>query len=151
MQLARLRGATVIGTAREENHDYLASLGAIPVAYGEGLLERVRALAPGGVDMVLDGAGGAALDVSLQLVKGDRIITLVEHDRAEELGVQLTRGCDWPPGSPSSPSSTPTAGSPSTSAGPIRWSGPPTPIASLRPATAAARSSWSSPEPRARR
>ncbi|WP_326825078.1 NADP-dependent oxidoreductase [Streptosporangium sp. NBC_01756] len=92
VQLARLRGATVIGTAREENHDYLASLGAIPVAYGEGLLERVRALAPGGVDMVLDGAGGAALDVSLQLVKGDRIITLVEHDRAEELGVQLTRG-----------------------------------------------------------
>ncbi|MEV4250343.1 NADP-dependent oxidoreductase [Streptosporangium canum] len=92
VQLARLWGATVIGTAREENHDYLRSLGAIPVAYGEGLLERVQALAPGGVDMVLDGAGGEALDVSLRLVKGDRIITLVEHDRAEELGVQLTRG-----------------------------------------------------------
>ncbi|MFD8555717.1 NADP-dependent oxidoreductase [Streptosporangium canum] len=92
VQLARLWGATVIGTAREENHDYLRSLGAIPVAYGEGLLERVRALAPGGVDMVLDGAGGEALDVSLRLVKGDRIVTLVEHDRAEELGVQLTRG-----------------------------------------------------------
>ncbi|WP_031158740.1 NADP-dependent oxidoreductase [Streptosporangium roseum] len=92
VQLARLWGATVIGTAREENHDYLRSLGAIPVAYGEGLLERVQALAPGGVDMVLDGAGGEALDVSLRLVKGDRIVTLVEHDRAEELGVQLTRG-----------------------------------------------------------
>lgn len=92
VQLARLWGATVIGTAREENHDYLRSLGAIPVAYGEGLLERVRALAPGGVDMVLDGAGGEALDVSLLLVKGDRIVTLVEHGRAEELGVQLTRG-----------------------------------------------------------
>ncbi|MEU7988931.1 NADP-dependent oxidoreductase [Streptosporangium canum] len=92
VQLARLWGATVIGTAREENHDYLRSLGAIPVAYGEGLLERVRALAPGGVDMVLDGAGGEALDVSLRLVKGDRIVTLVEHDKAEELGVQVTRG-----------------------------------------------------------
>ncbi len=93
VQLARLWGAaTVIGTAREENHDYLRSLGAIPVAYGEGLLERVRALAPGGVDMVLDGAGGDALEVSLQLVEGERVITLVEHDRAEELGVQLTRG-----------------------------------------------------------
>lgn len=92
VQLARLWGATVIGTAREENHDYLRSLGAIPVAYGEGLLERVRALAPGGVDMVLDGAGGEALDVSLRLVQGDRIVTLVEHDKAEELGVQVTRG-----------------------------------------------------------
>ncbi|ACZ90566.1 NADP-dependent oxidoreductase [Streptosporangium roseum] len=92
VQLARIWGATVIGTAREENHDYLRSLGATPVAYGEGLLERVRALAPGGVDMVLDGAGGEALDVSLQLVKGDRIVTLVEHGRAEELGVQLTKG-----------------------------------------------------------
>ncbi|MGJ6964266.1 NADP-dependent oxidoreductase [Streptosporangium sp. G11] len=93
VQLARLWGAaTVIGTAREENHDYLRELGAIPVTYGEGLLERVRALAPGGVDMVLDGAGGEALEVSLQLVKGERIVTLVEHGRAAELGVQLTRG-----------------------------------------------------------
>ncbi|GAA4223311.1 NADPH:quinone reductase-like Zn-dependent oxidoreductase [Streptosporangium album] len=92
VQLARLWGATVIGTAREENHGYLSSLGAIPVAYGEGLLERVHALAPGGVDMILDGAGGEALDVSLRLVKGDRIVTLVDHDRAEGLGVQLTRG-----------------------------------------------------------
>ncbi|GAA2901980.1 NADP-dependent oxidoreductase [Streptosporangium fragile] len=92
VQLARLWGATVIGTAREENHDYLRSLGAIPVAYGEGLLERVRALAPGGVDKVLDGAGGEALDVSLRLVKPERVITLVEHGKAAELGVQLTRG-----------------------------------------------------------
>ncbi|MDP9865655.1 MULTISPECIES: NADP-dependent oxidoreductase [Streptosporangium] len=92
VQLARLWGARVIGTAREENHDYLRSLGATPVAYGDGLLERVRALAPGGVDMVLDGAGGAALEVSLQLVKGERVVTLVEHERAEELGVQLTQG-----------------------------------------------------------
>ncbi|MFF5208694.1 NADP-dependent oxidoreductase [Streptosporangium sp. NPDC000396] len=92
VQLARLWGAEVIGTAREENHDYLRSLGAIPVTYGEGLLEQVRELAPGGVDMVLDGAGGAALDVSLRLVKGDRVVTLVEHAKAEELGVQVTQG-----------------------------------------------------------
>ncbi|MFF3444571.1 NADP-dependent oxidoreductase [Streptosporangium sp. NPDC002721] len=93
VQLARLWGAaTVIGTAREENHDYLRELGAIPVTYGEGLLERVRALAPGGVDLVLDGAGGEALEVSLELVKGERVVTLVEHGRAAELGVQVTRG-----------------------------------------------------------
>ncbi|GAA0821962.1 NADP-dependent oxidoreductase [Streptosporangium amethystogenes subsp. fukuiense] len=92
VQLGRLWGATVIGTAREENHDYLRELGAIPVAYGEGLLERIRDLAPGGVDMVLDGAGGEAFDISLELVKGERLLTLVEHDRAAELGAQRTRG-----------------------------------------------------------
>ena len=92
VQLAVRRGATVIGTAREANHDYLRSLGAVPVAYGEGLLDRVRAAAPDGVDAVLDGAGGDALAVSLALVADrGRIITLVEHGRAQELGVRTTR------------------------------------------------------------
>jgi NADPH:quinone reductase-like Zn-dependent oxidoreductase len=91
VQLAVLWGATVIGTAREENHEYLRSLGAIPVAYGDGLLDRVRALAPGGVTVALDGAGGDALAVSLALVADrKRILTLVEHDKAEELGIRLT-------------------------------------------------------------
>ncbi|GFJ95031.1 oxidoreductase [Phytohabitans rumicis] len=91
VQLAVLWGARVIGTAREDNHDYLRSLGATPVAYGEGLLDRVRAVAPDGVDAALDGAGGDALDVSLELVKDrDRILTLVEHDKAADLGVRLT-------------------------------------------------------------
>ncbi|TDB86795.1 NADP-dependent oxidoreductase [Actinomadura sp. KC216] len=91
VQLGRIAGATVIGTAGEGNHEYLRSLGAIPVAYGDGLEERVRAAAPDGVDAALDGAGGDALAVSLALVKDrDRIITLVEHERAAELGVRLT-------------------------------------------------------------
>ncbi|MFC5821610.1 NADP-dependent oxidoreductase [Nonomuraea harbinensis] len=93
VQVAGMRGATVIGTAREENHAYLRDLGAIPVAYGAGLADRVRALAPGGVDAALDGAGGDALEVSLELVKDrDRILTLVEHDKAAELGIKVTRG-----------------------------------------------------------
>lgn len=91
VQLAVIAGATVIGTAREANHDYLRSLGAIPVTYGEGLAGRVRALAPDGVDAALDGAGGHALEVSLELVEDrDRILTLVEHGRAEELGIRVT-------------------------------------------------------------
>ncbi|MEH1123666.1 NADP-dependent oxidoreductase [Micromonospora sp. CPCC 206061] len=91
VQLAVLWGATVIGTAREENHEYLRSLGAIPVTYGDGLLERVRALAPDGVTAALDGAGGDALTVSLALVADrKRILTLVEHDKAEELGIRVT-------------------------------------------------------------
>ncbi|UBU19142.1 NADP-dependent oxidoreductase [Nonomuraea gerenzanensis] len=93
VQIARRRGATVIGTAREVNHDYLRELGAVPVAYGEGLADRVHALAPGGVDAALDGAGGHALEVSLELVPDRaRIVTLVEHGRAAELGVRLVQG-----------------------------------------------------------
>ncbi|MFC5181467.1 NADP-dependent oxidoreductase [Actinomadura harenae] len=91
VQLAVIAGARVIGTAREENHDYLRSLGAVPVTYGDGLADRVRAAAPDGVDAALDGAGGHALEVSLDLVKDrDRILTLVEHGRAEELGIRVT-------------------------------------------------------------
>jgi NADPH:quinone reductase-like Zn-dependent oxidoreductase len=47
VQIAAARGASVIGTASESNHDYLRSLGVQPVAYGDGLADRVRALAPG--------------------------------------------------------------------------------------------------------
>ncbi|WP_248960681.1 NADP-dependent oxidoreductase [Sphaerisporangium perillae] len=91
VQLAAQWGATVIGTGSEANHDYLRSLGAIPVAYGDGLLERVQAVAPDGVDAALDGAGGDALTVSLALVADrDRILTLVEHGRARELGIRVT-------------------------------------------------------------
>src|SRR3954468_5120971 len=46
VQLARLAGATVIGTASPANHDYLRQLGAIPVAYGDGLVDAVRGVAP---------------------------------------------------------------------------------------------------------
>lgn len=89
VQLAVEWGATVIGTAREVNHDYLRSLGTVPVAYGDGLLDRVRAVAPDGVDAALDGAGADALAVSLALVADrDRILTLVEHGRAQELGIR---------------------------------------------------------------
>lgn len=91
-QLAREWGATVIGTASAVNHDYLRSLGAVPVAYGEGLRDRVRAVAPRGVDAALDGAGGDALAASLALVADrNRIVTLVEHGRAAELGIRVTR------------------------------------------------------------
>jgi D-arabinose 1-dehydrogenase-like Zn-dependent alcohol dehydrogenase len=57
VQLAVARGARVIGTASEPNFDYLRSMGAEPVAYGDGLRERVRAIAPRGVDAVLDASG----------------------------------------------------------------------------------------------
>lgn len=87
--LAKAWGATtVIGTASEGNHEYLRSLGAIPVAYGDGLVERIRAVAPSGADAALDAAGPEALRASVTLVKDkNRIRTMVSDEAADELGI----------------------------------------------------------------
>ncbi|MFF9607265.1 NADP-dependent oxidoreductase [Streptomyces sp. NPDC014684] len=68
VQLAAHLGARVIGTASEYNHDYVRSLGAEPVTYGEGLAERVQALAPAGVDAALDTIGGQTMKTSADLL-----------------------------------------------------------------------------------
>lgn len=72
VQLAVARGARVIGTASEANHDYLRALGAEPVAYGDGLPERVRELAPEGVDVVVDLVGGVVEQTLAVLKDGGR-------------------------------------------------------------------------------
>jgi NADPH:quinone reductase-like Zn-dependent oxidoreductase len=91
VQLARLRGARVIGTTNPRNDDLLRDLGIEPVAYGDGLLDRVRALAPGGVDVALDLVGtDEAMDVSLALVADrSRIATIANFERAPREGVKL--------------------------------------------------------------
>lgn len=69
VQLALHLGATVIGTASASNHDHLRSLGATPVAYGEGLVDRVRAIAPDGITASVDYVGTAeAIDAAAQLI-----------------------------------------------------------------------------------
>ncbi len=79
VQLAVARGAIVIGTASEANHDHLRELGATPVLYGEGLVDRVRAAAPDGVDAVFDAAGRGALPDSIALRGGtSRIVTIAD-------------------------------------------------------------------------
>ncbi len=69
VQIARARGARVIATASPANHEFLAELGAIPVAYGEGLVQRVRTVAPDGVDVVADFVGGVR-DVTVAVLGG---------------------------------------------------------------------------------
>jgi enoyl reductase len=89
VQLARLRGALVVATASPDNHEFLRSLGALPVAYGPGLVERIKEVAPAGVDAALDGAGGEALEVSLEVVgKRDRIGTIADQAGAARLGLR---------------------------------------------------------------
>lgn len=68
IQIARAKGARVIGTAGPQNHDYLRELGAEPVAYGPGLADEVRKLAPNGVSAALDLVGGEAIDVTPELL-----------------------------------------------------------------------------------
>ena len=87
VQLARLRGARVIGTASEGNHDYLRGLGVEPVSYGHGLVEAVRALAPEGVDVVIDLVGGEALEATPKLLAdGGRVASIVDADTVLALG-----------------------------------------------------------------
>ncbi|NIH85111.1 NADP-dependent oxidoreductase [Amycolatopsis granulosa] len=82
-QIAVALGARVIGTASERNHDYLRSLGAEPVAYGEGLAERLRAA--GGIDAAVDFVGGDAVEVSLEFVRPERVAS-VANPEAETRG-----------------------------------------------------------------
>ncbi|UGQ09647.1 NADP-dependent oxidoreductase [Yinghuangia sp. ASG 101] len=93
VQIAVAWGAAVVGTASEANHAYLRSLGATPVTYGPGLVDRVRAVAPQGVDAALDAAGRGALDASVDLVADrDRIATIADFAGAERLGLRGLRG-----------------------------------------------------------
>lgn len=90
-QLAVRAGASVIGTARPENHDYLRSLGATPVAYGPGLVDAVRALGVE-VTVALDAVGGEAIAQSVQLgVPRDRIGTIVDDGATAEHGARVVR------------------------------------------------------------
>ena len=88
VQLAVLDGLRVIGTGRAASFGTLRRFGAEPVAYGDGLLERVRQVAPDGVDAALDLVGTAeAGDVSLALVADrTRVATIVAHNRAKRDG-----------------------------------------------------------------
>ncbi|WMX43961.1 NADP-dependent oxidoreductase [Streptomyces roseicoloratus] len=86
VQILTARGARVIGTASPANHAFLRGLGAEPVAYGPGLADRVRELAPDGVDAALDFVGGEAVDVSVDLLRSpDRLASITDH-RAAALG-----------------------------------------------------------------
>src|SRR5690606_8889764 len=82
------------GTASPANHDRLRQLGAIPVAYGEGLVERVRAILPDGVDRAVDGAGtDEAIEASLALTgHPQHVATLVRGADAPKWGIQAYRG-----------------------------------------------------------
>jgi NADPH:quinone reductase-like Zn-dependent oxidoreductase len=87
-QLVLNAGATVIGTAGPANFDFLRSLGATPVAHGDGLIDRIASAAPNGVTAYLDNYGDGNVDLALRLgVKPDRINTIIDFAAAQQYGV----------------------------------------------------------------
>ncbi len=93
IQFARHLGASVIATARPERHGRIRELGATPVAYGPGLLDRVRRVAPEGITAAFDTAGtDEAFDVSLALLPPDRIVTVGAVDAAARWGARSYTG-----------------------------------------------------------
>ncbi|KNH21879.1 alcohol dehydrogenase [Arthrobacter sp. ZBG10] len=80
IQIAAALGAKVIATASEKNHDFLRDLGAEPVAYGDGLADRVRALRPDGVDVVADFVGGNLEATLAVLADGGRHASIADSD-----------------------------------------------------------------------
>ena len=95
-QLAVAAGARVIGLAGEANHDFLRSLGAEPVTYGDGVAQRIRAAAPDGVDALIDLAGGGYVVLALDElgIAPERVDTVVDFPAAQQRGVKTEGNAD---------------------------------------------------------
>jgi NADPH:quinone reductase len=88
-QLLKVKGAHVIGIASESNEDWLRSHGVTPVLYGDGLKERILALAPNGPDAFIDLFGPEYVRLAVELgVPRDRIETIIAFDAAKEYGTK---------------------------------------------------------------
>ena len=89
VQLARRRGATVIGLAGERNHAWLGERGVIPVAYGAGVAERIRQTGDGSVDAFIDTFGDGYVDLAVELgVRPERINTIRDWQGAAKVGAR---------------------------------------------------------------
>jgi NADPH:quinone reductase-like Zn-dependent oxidoreductase len=101
IQVAVADGIRVIGTTSDRNADLVRSLGAEPIPYGGGIVERVRSLAPDGIDAAIDLVGtNEAIDTSLELVADHRrVTTIVGGAYPTERGIQkIGRGVGADPG-----------------------------------------------------
>jgi NADPH:quinone reductase-like Zn-dependent oxidoreductase len=92
VQMAIARGANVIASSSEANHDYLREIGATPVLYGEGLVERVRAAAGGPVDAVFDVAGKTPVGDLISLASKPSQVLSIANFTATQAGARVTGG-----------------------------------------------------------
>ena len=91
-QLAKARGAMVIASASEANQGYLREIGAIPVIYGEGMVERVKALQIGKVDAVLDAVGKTPIDDLISLTTEPSQVVSIANFGAAASGARVSGG-----------------------------------------------------------
>ena len=92
VQMAIARGATVIASSSESHHDYLREIGATPVLYGDGLVERVRGAAGGTVDAVFDVAGKTPAKELIRLTSEPSQVLSIANFAAGEDGARVTGG-----------------------------------------------------------
>jgi NADPH:quinone reductase-like Zn-dependent oxidoreductase len=91
-QIAKARGATVIASASPANQDYLLEIGATPVVYGEGMLDRVRALDVGEIDAVLDAVGKTPIEDLISLAPEPSQVVSIANFGATAAGARATGG-----------------------------------------------------------
>jgi NADPH:quinone reductase-like Zn-dependent oxidoreductase len=91
-QIAKARGATVIASASEANQDYLREIRAIPVVYGEGMVDRVRALDVDKIDAVLDAVGKTPIEDLISLAPEPSQVVTIANYAAAAAGARVTGG-----------------------------------------------------------
>jgi NADPH:quinone reductase-like Zn-dependent oxidoreductase len=94
VQLANARGLKVIASAGQDNQDYLREIGATPVLYGEGMLDRVRSAAGDPIDAVFDVAGKTPAEDLVSLVSQPSQVVTIANFAAGQAGVRVTGGGD---------------------------------------------------------
>jgi NADPH:quinone reductase-like Zn-dependent oxidoreductase len=92
VQLAVAADARVIASASQANHDYLREIGATPVLYGEGLVNRIRAVPGAGIDAVLDTAGKTPIEDLVALVPNPAQVVSIANFDAAQAGARVTTG-----------------------------------------------------------
>jgi NADPH:quinone reductase-like Zn-dependent oxidoreductase len=92
VQMALARGANVIASSSEANHDYLREIGATPVLYGQGVAERVRAAAGGPIDAVFDVAGKTPVEELISLAPEPSQVVSIANFAAGQAGARVTGG-----------------------------------------------------------
>ncbi|MCW3056961.1 MAG: NADP-dependent oxidoreductase [Solirubrobacterales bacterium] len=89
VQLAHRAGARVLGIASDAHHEWLRAHDVVPVAYGEGLAQRLREEAAEGIDAFIDTFGGGYVDLAVELgVRPERIDTIIDHEAAQRHGAK---------------------------------------------------------------
>ena len=95
VQLLRTKGAVVLGIASESNHAWLTAHGAVPISYGPGLADRLKAAAPNGIDAFIDLFGPDYVQLAADLgVAPARIETIISRQNAQELGTKAEGSVD---------------------------------------------------------